>query len=228
MASLNLSLDYRRSHQGRRPQGTAAQVLLASRYCNSSSVKFLLLIVLLNFVQELGTSNIKFLFLCFWRISGVSRVGQRSWELVLSKLGVSRENKLKNICAQRLRLQRLWLLKRHHAWAVQFISSLIYPKRFIACTSDLHHSTQRPKLYQILNFHFWVNFPVKFSTWSENHEKETAASSEFKWFSLMSNLYGCRLVPCSAACWLLIFDTFTLVLCVCVRARAFVCVYFLL
>ena len=40
LASLNFSLDYWRSHQGRRPQAMAAQVVLSSRYRNSSSVKF--------------------------------------------------------------------------------------------------------------------------------------------------------------------------------------------
>ena len=29
------------------------------------------------------------------------------------------------------------------------IPSLIYQKQLIACTSDLHHSTQRPKHYEI-------------------------------------------------------------------------------
>ena len=64
-----------------------------------------------------------------------------------------------------MRLQRLLLhrlpLKRHCAWAAQLITSLIYPKRHIACTSDLRHSTQRTKFYQLWNFHFWVNFPIK-------------------------------------------------------------------
>ena len=40
VASLNFSLDYWQSHQGRRPQAMAPRVLLASRYRNSSSVKF--------------------------------------------------------------------------------------------------------------------------------------------------------------------------------------------
>ena len=38
--SLNFSLDYWRSHQGQRPQAEAAEVLLSSRYCSSSSVNF--------------------------------------------------------------------------------------------------------------------------------------------------------------------------------------------
>ena len=38
-------------------------------------------------------------------------------------------------------------------------SQLIYPKRLIACASDLHHSTQRPEHYEIWSYHFWVNFP---------------------------------------------------------------------
>ena len=29
------------------------------------------------------------------------------------------------------------------------IELLIYPKRLITCTSDLHHSTQRPENYEI-------------------------------------------------------------------------------
>ena len=41
------------------------------------------------------------------------------------------------------------------------IQSLIYPKRLIACTSDLHHSTQRPEHYGIGSYYFWVNIPFK-------------------------------------------------------------------
>ena len=40
VASLNFSLDYWRSHRGRRPQAEAAQVLISSRYRNSSSHEF--------------------------------------------------------------------------------------------------------------------------------------------------------------------------------------------
>ena len=42
-------------------------------------------------------------------------------------------------------------LKRCH-WPARggaIIQSLVYPKRLIACTSDLHHSTQRPEHYEI-------------------------------------------------------------------------------
>ena len=36
------------------------------------------------------------------------------------------------------------------AGAAQLFNGLYnYPKRLIACTSDLHHSTQRPKHYEI-------------------------------------------------------------------------------
>ena len=41
--------------------------------------------------------------------------------------------------------------KRHHcpARGGTIIQSLIYLKRLFACTSDLHHSTQRPERYKI-------------------------------------------------------------------------------
>ena len=39
------------------------------------------------------------------------------------------------------------------------IQSPIYPKWLIACTSDLHHSTQHPKLHETRNFHFLGSFP---------------------------------------------------------------------
>ena len=59
-------------------------------------------------------------------------------------------------------------LKRHHCPARggggaggAIIQSHIYPKRLIACTSDFHHSTQRPEHYKILSYHFSVNFPFK-------------------------------------------------------------------
>ena len=53
-------------------------------------------------------------------------------------------------------------LKRHH-WPARgrrnySIAYIMYPKRLIVCTSDLHHSTQRPEHHEIKSYHFWVNF----------------------------------------------------------------------
>ena len=42
---------------------------------------------------------------------------------------------------------------------VKLVLRLIYPKRLIACTFYLHHSTQHPEHYEIWSYHFWVNFP---------------------------------------------------------------------
>ena len=41
-----------------------------------------------------------------------------------------------------------------HNYSITYTS-----KQLIVCTSDLHHSTQRPEHYEIKSYHFWVNFP---------------------------------------------------------------------
>ena len=117
---------------------------------------------MLNFIQELGTGNIKFLF-CFWRISGGSQVGQRPWELILSKLRASIEAKLKIY------------LYATYAFAVTIIPPST-TKMSLCVGGAIDSIANIPKTAYRLHLgpspfdsaprtppdmHFWVNFPFK-------------------------------------------------------------------